>query len=434
MIILILGAGVTGQSVLRLAQSQGLKAVLFDDCAQQKPELFAVSVVEDVASYDVVVVSPGIPLDHSLIAQARAANVLVMGDIEFVLRYVKQPQRMIAVTGTNGKTTTVHLIHHVLQACGQSSLLAGNVGVPLADVCQGNDAVWVLELSSFQLDLTETLKPDVAIILNVTEDHLDRYPSMEEYAASKARIFINQDADDVLVLLREDPFTSQYCAACVSSVELFDAQGDELVYRSQRLGSFSQLQLWGIHQKMNVRAALLALAAFDLNPDQLWQALCSFTPLKHRMQVVATVNDVLYVNDSKATNVDAMIKAVNSYSGEGRAVILLFGGRYKSSLEQLRPSLLALASLLKSSVKHIIAFGEVGGLLHNVWGSELSFDVVQTLDQAVDKSFQRSASGDVVLLSPGCASFDQYQSYAQRGDHFRALVEQHISVFEGSEP
>ncbi|MBB5729920.1 UDP-N-acetylmuramoylalanine--D-glutamate ligase [Sphingomonas prati] len=365
----------------------------------------------ELDGFDAVVVSPGVPLNrHPIAGRAAAAGVPVIGDIElFAQARASLPaHRVVGITGTNGKSTTTALVFHLLETAGVPALMGGNIGLPI----MGRDAlpaggVYVLELSSYQIDLTRTLDCDVAVLLNITPDHLDRYDGFAAYAASKARLFAMQTGG-VAVIAVEDDETRVVAAG------LATADAAELVeVRSSDVGDQSAWPaLQGPHNAQNVAVAVAVVRALGVDKDAIARGLESYPGLPHRMERIATVDGVLYVNDSKATNPTSTAPALAAYS----KVHWILGGMAKTR------DLDAVADELG----HVVAAYTIGdsAALYAGLLTERGIPVVNagTLERALGAAREAARAGEVVLLSPACASFDQYRDYEARGDAFRDLV------------
>lgn len=377
--------------------------------------------VIDLAGYDGIVVSPGVPLNtHPIAARAKAAGVPVIGDIElFAQARASLPEhKVVAITGTNGKSTTTALIHHILETAGVPTMMGGNIGLPiLGQEPLPAGGVYVLELSSFQIDLTFTLNADVAVLTNITPDHLDRYDGFEAYAASKERLFAMQHFGAAVIAIDDDP--SLKIAARLSAdrepKRKFDPtyEGGEVLAVSQAIGAPKVgPSLAGPHNAQNAVVALAATELLGISRDQIDKALLTYPGLPHRMQRVAEIDGVLYVNDSKATNATSTAPALGAYP---RIHWILGGKRKTDDLDACKPF-----------YGHVISawtIGEAAELFEKILlESGIHARNVGTLDRAVRQAAQIARPGEVVLLSPACASYDQFRDYEARGDAFRAAV------------
>ena len=366
---------------------------------------------QELSRFDALIVSPGVALNtHPLAAKARAAGVPIIGDIELFAqaRADLPPHRVVGITGTNGKSTTTALVHHILKTAGVPTLMGGNIGLPIL----GQDAlpeggVYVLELSSYQIDLTQSLDCDVAVLLNVTPDHLDRYDGFEAYTASKARLFAMQSPAHEAVIGIGDLPSAQIARS-------LSARGEHLTKIAPGVcldqGRWPALQ--GPHNAQNALAAIAVAKVLGVAERDIDRGLASFAGLPHRMEKVAERNGVTFVNDSKATNPESAAPALAAFA----RVHWILGGRAKGhDLDACAPHL--------DHVVRAYAIGEAGPVFAGVLQGRVPVEIAQTLDRAVSSAAARAEPGDTVLLSPAAASFDQFRSYEDRGNSFRRLVE-----------
>jgi UDP-N-acetylmuramoylalanine--D-glutamate ligase len=385
---------------------------------------------------DLIVVSPGVPVDAPPLAQARTMGIAVIGEIELAARFLPGP--IIAITGSNGKTTTTTLAGEILEKAGLPALIGGNIGTPaisFADRAK-SDTVIVLEVSSFQLETIETFRPKVAVVLNVTPDHLDRHRTFEAYAAAKARIFENQvfqneKTGDFAILNADDPACVAMAARARGQVFWFSRQkevergafvrGGNIVFRDgnqeREVIPVAEIPLKGAHNLENVLAAVCVGALMGCATVKIRQAVREFKAVEHRLEFVATVRGVDYYNDSKATNVDATIKALESFPAN---IHLILGGKDKGSDYTL------LNDLLRQRVKRVYTIGSAAGKIESQISASIAGHTelvyAETLANAVHKAHAAAQPGDVVLLAPACASFDQFKNYEQRGQMFKEMV------------
>ena len=364
----------------------------------------------DLTQFDSIVISPGVPLNtHPLAKRAREAGVQIIGDIELFARARPElpPHKVVGITGTNGKSTTTALVHHILQTAGVPSAMGGNIGLPiLAQDPLPEGGIYVLELSSYQLDLTFSLDCDVAVILNITPDHLDRYDySFDAYAASKARLFEMQSARHVPI------------------IDCYDLEGDEIPLEYVPSGSsvrfinrfFLDQSEWpalqGPHNAQNAAAAMEVGKALGIDQAVVEEGLRTYPGLRHRMERVREKDGVLFVNDSKATNATAAAPALAAFD----AVRWILGGQAKSdNLDECAPHF--------GHVRKAYTIGEAGELFARLLSPHMAVAECGTLEAAVKSAAAEAEAGDTVLLSPACASFDQYRDFEERGDQFRELV------------
>ena len=455
--IVVVGLGRTGLAAARFLHQKGAR-VLVADTADETQLGDSVRTLREmgvalelgphrVTSFqnaDLIVVSPGVSHTIEPIAQARARGIPLMSEVELASRFIKEP--IVAVTGTNGKTTTTGLLGQMLKNSGISVFVGGNIGNPLIEYVGSGQKMQVVvaEISSFQLDTIERFRPKVSVLLNITADHLDRYPDFEAYADSKIRVFSNQQADDVAVLNGSDPLIRAKTKE-IKSQRLFfpsleaDEQGAVLngkriilnLNKLKRIQSefqspkskiqnqehldIAKIRLRGRHNFENACAASLAAIASGATLEGIQKTLDHFKGLAHRLEPVATVNGVHYYNDSKATNVEGVLRALDSFS---KPVLLLMGGRDKGS------NFSELQDHIRAHAKELIVMGEAAEAIRAALGQLLPTKVAASMQDAVTTAFQDADPEDVVLFSPGCASFDWYSNYAERGDDFRRAVEE----------
>ena len=375
---------------------------------------------------DLIVPSPGVPADDPFLVTARAKRITVWSEIELAYRFLEG--KLIGITGSNGKTTTTTLIHHIVKAASMETLLAGNVGTPLISLVEQTRAgtVAVVELSSFQLELIERFRPDIGVLLNLTPDHLDRHKTLDAYVAAKARMFENQTELDAAVLNADDPLSGRLVTkkpqvfwfsrkervnegAFLQDEGIFVAHKGKQEFVMKR----GDISLPGAHNVENVLAAVTAARLAGVDAATIAGAVKSFAGVEHRLEFVAEVRGVRYYNDSKATNVDATLKALDSFPGR---ILIILGGKDKGSdyrvLQQPLREKAILALLIGSAAEKIES---------QIHGS-VAMERAGTLDRAVELAAQAARPGDVVLLAPACASFDQFENYEQRGRMFKELV------------
>lgn len=416
----VYGLARTGLSVLRFLGRSGAAAVAWDEAGGARAkalEAFPGLDLQDFASLDLsglagLVVSPGVPLNrHPLAARARAADVPILGDVELFqrTRAALPAHRLVAVTGTNGKSTTTALIHHLLVCAGIPARLGGNIGLPILDqppLAEGG--VYVLELSSYQIDLCQTLAADVAVYTNLTPDHLDRYDGMRGYAASKARLFAMQKPGAHAIIATDDEWTRAAAGAVPAGLVLNRVSAADVGPEDQR--RWPSLQ--GPHNAQNVACAVAAVRALGAEDAAIEAGLKSFPGLAHRMEIVRTAGGVRYVNDSKATNPTSVAPALQAFPG----IHWILGGQAKTAeLDACLPHL--------REVRAAYVIGEAAPLFADILRPHLPVVESGTLAAAVAAAAAAARPGETVLLSPACASFDQFRDFEARGDAFRAEVE-----------
>jgi UDP-N-acetylmuramoylalanine--D-glutamate ligase len=447
----VLGLARSGLATVETLVASGARVVAWDsqeaarDRVADKAEIGDPMEI-DLAGFDGVVVSPGVPLNrHPIAMRAKLAGVPIIGDIELfaLARPTLPPHKVIGITGTNGKSTTTALIHHIVEQAGFSTRMGGNIGLPILgqDPLEPNlhgTGVYVLELSSYQIDLTRSLDCDVAVLLNITPDHLDRYDGFEGYVASKARLFAMQSAGHVAVIAAEDEPSRDILLSIRHSREggnpsLDTAGRDESGTMGPRLrgddvrevGSGDidpTLQLaWpslqGPHNAQNAAVAIAVARALGISDDDIFPAIASYASLPHRMQAVAMRGGVLYVNDSKATNPASTAPALAAWprqDGKPRIHWIVGGLAKTDNLDECAPHF--------ANVAHAYTIGEAGHMFADLLRPSMAVDDSEMLSAAVRRAARIAQPGDVVLLSPACASFDQFRDFEARGDAFVAAV------------
>jgi UDP-N-acetylmuramoylalanine--D-glutamate ligase len=377
---------------------------------------------------DLVVPSPGVPGDAPLLNAARAKGITVWSEIELAWRFLKG--KLIGITGSNGKTTTTSLIEHVLRQSGFATILAGNIGTPLIACVEQSreDTVTVAELSSFQLELVETFRPNISLLLNLTPDHLDRHRTMEAYAAAKARIFENQGETDAAILNADDQGTCRMAPAR-PAVYWFSRKkqvergafvhGQEIIFRDrsrdESILPVADIPLAGAHNLENTLAAVCACRLASATPQAIANGVRSFAGVEHRLEFVAEIGGVRYYNDSKATNVDATLKALDAFPGR---ILVILGGKDKGS------DYTALRQPLRDRAILALLIGAAAEKIEKQIAGSVAIERAGTLEHALEIASQAAQPGNIVLLAPACASFDQFQNYEHRGRVFKDLVRQ----------
>ncbi|MGA1984921.1 MAG: UDP-N-acetylmuramoyl-L-alanine--D-glutamate ligase [Candidatus Sulfotelmatobacter sp.] len=442
--VLVVGLGKSGVASALFLKAHGARVTVSDtksgdELRNEIPVLLDHGITVETGGHgdrtfrgqDLIVVSPGVPVDAPPLVQARAAGEAVIGEIELAARFLPGP--IVAITGSNGKTTTTSLTGEIMTAAGFPALVGGNIGTPAISLAEGAkpETVIVLEVSSFQLETIQSFRPKVAVVLNVTPDHLDRHRTFEIYADAKARIFENQQGSDFAVLNADDPTCVAMAARTRAQVFWFSRQKEmrqgawvregNIVFRdsagepktSQReIMQVSEIPLKGAHNLENVLAAVSAGLLMGCAPEKIRQAVRDFKAVEHRLEFVATIGGVDYYNDSKATNVDATIKALESFPAN---IHLILGGKDKGSDYSV------LNDLLRERAKRIYTIGAAAAKIESqIKGVEVVH--AETLENAIRKAHAVAQPGDVVLLAPACASFDQFKSYEHRGKVFKEIV------------
>jgi UDP-N-acetylmuramoylalanine--D-glutamate ligase len=444
--ILVVGLGKTGLATARFLVRREAKVVIIDE----KPASELESAISDLGSlnvdlqlgkhnadilprFDLVVPSPGVSPFNYLLAGALERGIPIISEIELASRFIKKP--MIAITGTNGKTTTTKLVGKMLLQWGKKIFVGGNIGNPLiafADGKQKEDYL-VVEVSSFQLQWVDSFHPVISVLLNMSPDHLDYHGTFDKYRRVKERVFTNHCETDVAVLNADDSVTESLSERIAAKVKRFSSSfkledgifinGSVLRYRDQKGRNeeypLEDIKLRGNHNLENIMAAILVSRSVGCPQNKIIDALADFEGIPHRMEFVGVKNGVEFYNDSKGTNVDAVARALEMFS---RPVILLLGGRDKGG------DFTVLSSLIMEKVRELILFGEAGKQINSLIGGIVRTKITKNLKEAVNMAWSDSVSGNVVLLSPGCASFDEFSSYEERGDFFKALIRNRSKV------
>lgn len=436
-IILIVGLGVTGLSVARFLAQRGQRFVVADASLSAERlsnfqhEFPHVTVIAGELTYSQwqgvseIVLSPGVPRRHPAIVAAIADGIPVIGDIELFARFAKAP--VIAITGSNGKTTVTTLVGKMAEMAGKRVAVGGNVGTPALDLLADDVDLYVLELSSFQLESTTHLKPAAATILNITADHMDRYDNLQQYHIAKQRVYFDCQK---IIINRDDVLTHPPLSGSAQVIKFGSAEPDlkdfglrdddgrvYLAHGLRNLMPVDELLIRGKHNYMNALAALALGHGVGLDINAMLRALAEFKGLPHRCEYVATIKEVTYFNDSKATNVGATQAALDGLAGLQSNIVLIAGGEGKGAdFTPLRKSLV-------HHVKALVTIGTDGDAIAQLCVDKLPVTACATLKEAVVKASHYAQAGDIVLLSPACASFDMFANYQDRGNQYRQLVE-----------
>ena len=458
--VVVVGLGMSGIAATRFLKNRGADVTVTDivtegELADHVRTMREMNVRVELGQHriktfenaDLVVLSPGVPHTIEPVKRAVERNISVVGEVELASRFIQDP--VVAVTGTNGKTTTTDLLGKMLTHSGLSVFVGGNIGNPLIGYPDNKEKadIVVAEISSFQLDTIETFRPKVGVLLNITDDHLDRYPDFSAYMASKGRIFENQEENDTAVLNGSDPHVCSLAKNIAAEILYFCHEknarrglqrgavinrnriiitGTEMPSKHRKNAGnlkstsenrtfldLSRVRLLGRHNMENISAAALAALSVGGTLDGIQSALDGFTGLSHRLEFVATINDVEYYNDSKATNVDSVARALECFA---KPVILIMGGRNKGS------NFHVLKDRVHRHTKKLILMGEAKDELKSALNQSVSTQFAGSMEDAVFSAYRSAAAGDVVLLSPACSSFDMYASYAERGKSFCKAV------------
>jgi len=440
--VLVVGLGKSGLAAALFLRRHGAQVTVSDvrsaeALAKDIPALLDAGIMVETGGHglltfrrqDLIVVSPGVSLNTPELAQVRSFGLPVIGELELASRFLKG--RVVAITGSNGKTTTTALVGEILQKAGMPALVGGNIGVPvIALIEETTEQTWsVLEVSSFQLESTQRFHPTIAVILNITPDHLDRHGTFENYAFAKERIFAAQDEQDAVVLNADNMRAAQAAGRSVAKVFFFSIEHSVLrgawvedgfvVFRQakdepiEKIIPLSSIPLKGAHNVENVLAAVCAARLAAATAAQIRTGIEGFRAVEHRLEYVATVNGVDFYNDSKATNVDATAEAVASFS---TGIHLILGGKDKGS------DYTQLAQLLHARVRAVYTIGSAAAKIESQLRGIVTMESCETLDKAVSAAASAARPGEVVLLAPACSSYDQFENYEQRGKVFKELV------------
>lgn len=438
--ILVVGLAKTGVSVARFLKNKGAEVIASDIKVASQLESSIDGLrdldiefelgghkVETLKNVDLIVVSPGVPLNIEPIKEAQRQGIEIMSEVELAYQFINTP--IIAITGTNGKSTTTALIGNILEASGYKVYVGGNIGSPLIDYALSNqDRDYVVaEISSFQLDGIKTFRPRIGILLNITEDHLDRYQTLSSYIYSKSRMFTNQSTEDIAILNKDDSFILKIQEMIPAKKIYFSSHQrvEEGAYADRgfiaccdgtggrELFDITKLKIIGPHNLQNIMGAILASKICGCAHKSIITALEGFLGLEHRLEFVRMLGNIAFYNDSKATNVDSVIRALESFT---RPIILIAGGRDKGG--DYSP----LRDPIKERVRLLILLGEAKEKLSQHLGDLVPTIAVRTLEEAVRTAYSEAEPGDIVLLSPACSSFDMFNDYKERGNVFKDVV------------
>ena len=438
--VLVVGLGKSGVASALFLKARGARVTVSDsktpdELKEEIPTLLDEGIAVETGGHgertfqnqDLIVVSPGVPVDAPPLVQARALGEEVIGEIELAAQFF--PGRIVAITGSNGKTTTTTLTGEIVAKGAFPTVVGGNIGTPAISLVAGAtpDTIAVLEVSSFQLETIETFRAHIAVVLNVTPDHLDRHRTFATYTDAKARIFENQRPDDFAVLNGDDPTCVELASRTRAQVFWFsrkeevkqgaDVDQGRILFRDAKgqreIMLSSEIPLKGVHNLENVLAAVCVGALSGVEPKHIREAVRGFRAVEHRLEHTATVRGVEYYNDSKATNVDATIKALESFPAN---IHLILGGKDKGS------DYTVLNDLLRERVKRVYTIGAAADKIESHIKGAAEIVPAETLENAIRRAAESARPGDIVLLAPACASFDQFRNYEHRGKVFKAVV------------
>lgn len=422
--------GESGEAAAYLLKDEGARVTVLDSGDRSRLEskiaqlrsrqiasIVGMNAIGDRSRYDCGILSPGIDPSAPLVRAFVEKRIEMIGELELSYELCGCP--VVAITGTNGKTTTTELVARMLNHAGVRTAACGNIGPAFAaKVPQSRELdIMTVEVSSFQLEAIRTFRPKIAVWLNLTPDHLDRYSNFEEYRSAKLRIFENQQADDFAIVNLRDELPEIRAkkisfSAYVSGGD-FDLRGGTICYRGKPVLNMGYTQLRGLHNAENLMAAMAVGVAYGLSFEQMTPALSSYRALPHRCELIRLVGGVEYVNDSKATNIDALEKALQS---ETRPVVLIAGGKDKGFEFE------SLTELVAQKTRAVVLIGEMAQRIESFWGARVACQKAASLQQAIELAQSLACAGDVVLFSPGTSSFDMFKNYADRGNQFRAIV------------
>jgi UDP-N-acetylmuramoylalanine--D-glutamate ligase len=435
--VLVLGLARTGRECARFLAQHGASVQVTDvrseeELKQEMETLAALPIRyflggEDphwLEGVDIIVPSPGVPAENVLLQEGSRRGIKILSEIEFACRFLRAP--LVAITGTNGKSTTTTLVGEMLKASGGKVFVGGNIGTPLIGFVGGDWEWGVVEVSSFQLEWIEEFRPRISVLLNLTEDHLDRYPNFRAYCQAKQRIFEAQAANDIAILSRDDRLVWEMRKRIRARVVSFGfsevddgvfVAGREMIWRDgsrEEKFPLSRVKIQGVHNVENMMAAIAAAKSAGVSASLIQKVLEDFPGLEHRLEFVREKDGVRYYNDSKGTNVGAVVKSLASFSDP---VILLAGGVDKGGDYGI------LRQEIRQKVRRLVLFGEAQGIIARALGDLTETVIVENLEAAVGDAFAHARAGEVVLLSPACSSFDMFRNYAERGQVFKSLVQ-----------
>ncbi len=441
--VLVVGLGKSGLAAALFLRDRGARVTVSDTrsaaaLGDQIPALLEAGIMVEAGGHglltfrrqDLIVVSPGVPLDTPEVKNAQQLGLTVIGELELASRFLQGD--IVAITGSNGKTTTTTLIGEIFAGAGLKTQVGGNIGLPVIELTpESTPGTWnILEVSSFQLETTVEFRPKIALVLNITPDHLDRHKTFEAYWAAKARITARQTAEDFLILNAEDPATQRVAAKTKAQIYWFSGarqikqgtfvHGETLFFLAQEGGKpepvlpIAEIPLKGAHNVENVLAAVCAAKLAGIASESIRGTVRAFKAVEHRLEWVKTVHGVEYYNDSKATNIDATLKALASFPG---GIHLILGGKDKDS------DYTQLAPLLRERAKAVYTIGSAAEKIERELAGVVKIISAGSLDVAVNAASGAAVSGDVVLLAPACSSFDQFENYEHRGRAFRESVQ-----------
>ena len=429
-IVGIIGYSRTGKAVAEFVQKRGGKVKVSELSSSRELEKELIekgyeyeigkNSFEFLKDCDLIVISPGVPSKSSFVLELEEKGKDIISEIEFASYFIES--KIIGITGSNGKSTVTSMIYHILKESGVEATIGGNIGIPLIKFAEENSEYFVVELSSFQLEKIKKFKPFISVLLNITPDHLDRYSNFEDYAIAKFNIFKNQKDTDFAVLNIEDEYIKNNLNTIKASKVLYSirkenvniyTKNNKIIYKDEEVLNFSDIPLLGIHNIENTMAVVGVMKIVGLKNSEIKKGIKTFKGLEHRTELCGEINGVKFINDSKATNIDATYKALISFDSP---IILILGGKDKGG------DFTVLNDLIKSKVKKLILIGAAREKIKKQLDKDIEFIEVNTMEEAVRTSYSLAEKGDLVLLSPACASFDMYKNFEERGRDFKNLV------------
>ena len=433
-IIGIIGYSRTGKAVAEFAKKRGAKVKISELSSSEelKRDLeekgyeyeIGKNSSEFLEKAELIIISPGVPSDSPFVSELEAMGKNVISEIEFASYFIKS--KIIGITGSNGKSTVTSMIWHILKETGENVIIGGNIGIPLIKFAEEDSDYFVVELSSFQLEKIKKFKPFVSVLLNITPDHLDRYSRFEDYAIAKFNIFKNQDEEDFAVLNIEDNYIKSNLDKIKAKKLLYSInkkdtevylKDKKIFFKNEEVISFSDIPLLGIHNIENTMAVIGVMKILKIPNSKIKEGIKTFKGLEHRTEPCGEIRGIKFINDSKATNIDATYKALISFNNP---LILILGGKDKGG------DFTKLNKIIKEKVKKLILIGAAKEKIKKQLDKDINYIEVNTMEEAVRQGYSLAEEGDIVLLSPACASFDMYNNFEERGKHFKKIVKELI--------
>ncbi len=429
-VIGIIGYSRTGKAAAEFVKARGGKVKISElsNSEELKRELvvkgfdfeLGKNSFEFLKDCDYIIISPGVPSESPFVLELENKGKIVISEIEFASKFIKS--KIIGITGSNGKSTVTSMIYHILKVAGEKVTLAGNIGIPLIKYVEENSDYFVVELSSFQLEKIVDFKPFISVLLNITPDHLDRYKRFEDYAEAKFNLFKNQKSSDFAILNKDDDYIGKNKNRINASKSFFSIDDrradvycdkDIIFFKDELILKSNEIPLLGVHNIENTMASVAVAKVIGLESKIIKEAIKSFKGLEHRTELCGEIDGVKFINDSKATNIDATYKALMSFDSP---LILILGGKDKGG------DFTKLNELIKSKVKKLILIGAAKEKIKKQLSEDIDYIEVESMEEAVYRGFDFAEKGDIVILSPACASFDMYENFEERGQDFKGIV------------